>query len=285
MPETREHIDIMQVEPRVSRWDRGDGAGTIAALETMLERAGLPGQLQAPQRLLARAEHLGEQARQAKASARARLEEANRGLADGMLDAAGYGATLVEVGPWLDEESVGMIGVMQVAEQVRGNATATTFALATGLYSQLQDVCRDVVEQTAAVASLPREVWSARSSGEASTVAVRANREADWAELVRLGDRWDSVHAAAQLLRETGQFQGQLTFPSGCPTAVGVQFLNWEAASEDLAEVNRLPGPLRVHAAVDRGWGPGLWLAADHTRAAAEAEQPKRAGLRALLAR
>ena len=183
------------VGPRSQRW--------IAALE----RAGLTGQLEAPKRLLDRAEALAAQAREAKLAARKRLEEANRALLEGMPDAAAYGAALTECGPWLDEESAGMIGMMQASAQVRSSALATAFAMATGLYSQPQEVRREVVAETAAVPELPREVWSAASSGQASTVAIRAGREADWARIVRLGDRWDSIHAAAQLLRRPASFR------------------------------------------------------------------------------
>jgi hypothetical protein len=34
--------------------------------------------------------------------------------------------------------------------------------------------------------------------------------------------------------------------------------------------VKRLPGPLRLRAAIDRQWQPGLWLLSDHHAAAAE---------------
>jgi hypothetical protein len=98
---------------------------------------------------------------------------------------------------------------------------------------------------------------------------------------VRTGDQWDYLHEAAQLLRETGTMQGALAF-SG-PTAVCTQLLNWRPAMEGgLEEVRRLPAPLRLRAAIDRGWLPGLWLKADHDAAAAE-PKPKR-GLFAALA-
>jgi hypothetical protein len=278
MPELREHIDIMTVgQPRPSRWDRGDGAGAIAALDGALARAGLPGRLEAPKRLLARADALEAAARYAKQAAARQLEDANRGLLTGSVDLASYGAVLRDAGTWLDADgrvSPGMGGVMQAAAQVRGNATATTFAMATGLYGELQAVCREVVAECAAVPQLPREIWSATSTGQASTLAIRAGREADWAQLVRVGDRFDQVHAAGQLLRETGTLQGQLMFTG--PTAVCVQFLNWEPAQDGLAEVNRLPGPLRVRAAVDKGWMPGLFLKADHDAFAVEPKPRRR---------
>jgi hypothetical protein len=60
---------------------------------------------------------------------------------------------------------------------------------------------------------------------------------------------------------------GELLFPDGCPEGLGSIFLNWQPALEGgLEQVKRLPAPLRVRAAVDRGWKPGLWLKADHER-------------------
>jgi hypothetical protein len=232
--------------------------------------------LRAPKRLLDRAEALAEQAREAKLAARRRLEEANRALLDGMPDAAAYGAALTEVSPWLSDEAPGMIGMMQASAQVRSNALATAFAMATGLYSQLQEVCREIVAEAAAVPPLPREVTSAATSGQASTLAIRAGMEAAWAATVRLGDRWDQLHAAAELLRETGVMQGQLVFPQGCPTGIGCQFLNWQAAVEGLDAVRRMPAPLRLRAAIDKGWRPGLFLASDHVAFAAEPKAKRR---------
>jgi hypothetical protein len=256
-------IDFTHLEtPQPSRWDRGDGQSAITALDSALERAGLPGRLEASKRLLERAEVLAAQAREAKLAARHKLGEANRTLlADGPVDTAAYGAVLVELAPWLDEESAGMLGVMQACHQVRGNATQTTFAMAPGLYADLADVCRGIVAECAAVPSLPREVWSATSGGEAAALAVRANREADFARLTRCGDKWDAVHAAAALLRETGVFQGELLFAG--PVSVCTQFRNWSAALEGLLQVRRMPGPLRLRAAIDRDWLPGLYLATD----------------------
>ena len=63
MTEQRDIIDFTYLEPpKVSRWDRGDGAGAVRTLVEALDRAGLPGQLQASLRLLEAAEALGDQA-------------------------------------------------------------------------------------------------------------------------------------------------------------------------------------------------------------------------------
>src|SRR5690348_4921754 len=99
--------DVMGVSAdRMSRWDRDHAASAIVSLDAALERAGLPGKLEPPLRLLQRAEELAEQARAAKLAARARLEQANRDLmTEGPIDASAYGAALVECGPWLDDEA------------------------------------------------------------------------------------------------------------------------------------------------------------------------------------
>jgi hypothetical protein len=270
---------------QLSRWDRLDGAAAVEALAGALRAAGLPdGQLEAPMRLLAQAEDLAGQARAAKDAARQRLEQANRALLAEGPDLARYGATLGELAPWLDEESAGMIGVMQAAARIRSNATQVTFALVPSLYAVLQKACADVVAQAANVPVLPNGVWAAPTTGEASTLAIRAGLETEWAQLTRLGDRWDAIHSAAQLLRESGQFQSQLMF--ACPTAIGVMFLGWEAALDGLPAVRKLPGPLRLRAAIDRDFRPGLYLAADHVAVAAEAEvKPKRKLFAALAGR
>jgi hypothetical protein len=76
-----------------------------------------------------------------------------------------------------------------------------------------------------------------------------------------LGAAWEAALVQANLAKPPNLI---LIFPGGCPSEVGSMFLGWQDAVEHLAEVRRLPGPLRVRAAVDRGWRPGLYLAADH---------------------
>jgi hypothetical protein len=72
-----------------------------------------------------------------------------------------------------------MIAVMQAASRVRANATQTTFAMAPALYTELQEVCVGVVAECAAIPPLPGAVWSATTSGLASSAAIRAGRETD----------------------------------------------------------------------------------------------------------
>jgi hypothetical protein len=289
--EQREHIDFTDLEtPRPSRWDRGDGDGAIRGLVEALDRAGLPDQLQASRRLLDRAEELAEQARRGKDAARQRLDSATRALlADGPVDVDAYAATLAEVGPWLDSDveagrgAPAMAGLMDAVHRTRANAVQAAMAEATGLYQRLQGICAQVVAEITMVPALPAGVWAATTSGQAGQAAIEAGYDLAWSTLVRAGIRFDAVHAAGELLRETGQFTSELNFPQGCPTRIGVQFLGWEAATLNIHEVRRLPGPLRVRATIDRGWRPGLWLASDHARAAAE--RPAKRGLLAALGR
>jgi hypothetical protein len=101
--------------------------------------------------------------------------------------------------------------------------------MAPGLYRELQDVAHGVVAECAAVPALPAAIWAATSGGEAAAAAVRANREADFARLTRCGDTWDAVHNAAQLLRETGVFQGELLFsgPVSVARSSGIGLPRW----------------------------------------------------------
>jgi len=46
---------------------------------------------------------------------------------------------------------------------------------------------------------------------------------------------------------------------------------NGPAAVEGLETVRHLPAPLRLRAAIDRGWKPGLWLARSGCRRRGEA--------------
>lgn len=277
MTETREFIDFTNVEvPRPSRWDRGDGAGAIGTLVEACERAGVPGQLQTSQKLLARAEQLSETARQAKADAAERIRVAMEALAaPGPVDVDHLADVLVATGVWLDNDAPGMGALWNAAQQLRANAVQLAMAEATGIFQRLQGICAKVVAEIAAVPALPRQVWAATSSGAAGELAIHTGHEFAWSMLVKAGGRWDAIHTAAGLLRETGQFTAELNFPNGCPTRIGVMFLNWQPAVEHLEEVQLLPGPLRVLDAHRRGWRPGLWLADDHVRAAAE-PKPKR---------
>ena len=280
-----EFIDLLsQPSPRPSRWDHGAGEGAIRALDNGLRKAGLPGRLAPAQRLLDRAEELAEAARQAKAAATSRMEGATWALlADGPIDLDACAVTVTGAAVWLDERSPAMLGAMGAAGRTQANATQVVFGMAPGIYAELQQACEQVVGEVAAVAQLPNPVWTAATSGLASTVAIRGGHEQAWTQLVKLGARWDDIHAAAALLRETGVFQAQLLFPAGCPGDLGTQFLGWEAAVEQLPRIRRLPAPLRVRAAHDAGLRPGLYLASDHVADRERAAAKARPGLLARL--
>jgi hypothetical protein len=253
-----------------SRWDRHDGQSAILALDAALVAAGLPNQLDAAHRLLARAELLAADARAQRQAARNRLDVLSRALVveDPPPDIARYGVELLQLGVWLDENSAAMLGVMQASMQVRANATQTCFALAPGLYAKLAELCRGIVAEVAEVPAFPADIWAAPTTATASELAMRSGRETDWAMLVRLGAKWDAVHACAELLRETGVFQSEMNYSA--PVGVASAFLNIEAAVDGLPTVRRLPGALRLRAAIDRDWRPGLYLQSDHERAAEE---------------
>lgn len=279
-----EVIDFTSLEQRPSRWNTADPAAAVGTLVSLLDKAGVPDQLGASRRLLARSEELQETARAGRATAEQRWQQARAALLAGQVDADGLARVLVELAPWLDSAveqgrpSLMMGALMDAAAACRGNAVAMVHAEASGIYRLLQDAAGEVVTFTAAVGKVPQQVWATTTTGQASTVAIQAGYGRQWEDLVLAGGRWDAIHSAAELVRDTGSLGSQTMYPAGCPTSIGCMFLGWEAALEGVREVRRLPGPLRVRAAVDRGWRPGLWLADDHARFAAE---PK--GKRSLL--
>jgi hypothetical protein len=281
-------IDIMGPagDLRVSRWDRHDGEGAIRALDEALKRAGLVDALAVPMRMLAEGQAFFDAAGAAKTRAAERRDAAREALRRaGPIDvdaAEAYGRVRAETSGWLDGVCDNMQDVMTEGHQRQQNATQTTFAMVHGLFKELQSVCAGVVAEVTAVPVLPREVWSAATTGQASTLAVRGRHELAWSALVRLGDQWDAVHAAAALLVETGTFGAELHFDQGCRTNVGMQFLAWEKATEQLPRINRLPAPLRVRGCVDAGLRPGLFLASDH-RADRERAAARSRGLLARL--
>ena len=142
--------------------------------------------------------------------ARARLEALRPRLCWPLrvrVDVAEYGRVLAETAAWIDEKAPGSVGVGDAARQVRVRAIMTVFGMASGLYQQLRDRCVDVVAGIAAVPAPPAGVWQLQTSGDAETAMVRAGRETDWANLVRLSDEWDSCHAAASCSARPGSFR------------------------------------------------------------------------------
>ena len=252
----------------------GDPDGAIHALDGALVKAGLPGALDPAVRILERAQRLADAGRAEREAARTRLDAATRVLmVDGPVDLSAYSRVLAEVGPWISDDGPASVGVGDAARQVRARAAATVFAMASGLHRQLRDRCCEVVAGIAAVPAPPAGVWSTQTVADAGGLMIRAGRETDWAQFVRLSDQWDAIHAAGRLVRETNQFGGELLFTG--PTDLCLVFLNWEPAVGP-EQIKQLPGPLRVRRAIDLGWRPGLWLKSDHDRFAADRDKPKR---------
>lgn len=254
--------DIMVEPPRPKRWD-GDRGASIRALVGALDRAGLPDQLQASLRLLDRATELSEAARQAKTAAAERLARANVQLtSDGPIDVEAYGRVLAEVAVWVDENSAAPVGVMAAVERVRANAAAIAAAESTGTYRRLQDIAHEVVTRAGNAPALPKSVWAASGTAKASTAAIQGGAGRVWEDLVLCATKFQAVHEAGLLLRETDGFPMQL-WPAGAPEGVAVVWRNWRAALLQHEELRHMPGPLRLRAAIDRGLEPGLWLASD----------------------
>jgi hypothetical protein len=199
------YINIMEGSPPgASRWDdAGRAEGAIRTLDDLLTKAGLPGQMTLALRLLGRTEELVAASRVKRDEAQAKLEAAHRSLlADGEIDLDGYADVLRECAVWIDENGPASIGVGDAARSIRVRAVMTVFGQVSGLYRQLRDRAIDIVAVIGGIPELPREIWSVQKYGEASTLMNRANREADWAQLVRMSDAWDNVHAAGRLLRK-----------------------------------------------------------------------------------
>jgi hypothetical protein len=199
------YINIMEGSPPgASRWDdAGRAEGAIRTLDDLLTKAGLPGRMTLALRLLGRTEELVAASRVKRDAAQAKLEAAHRSLlADGEIDLDGYADVLRECAVWIDENGPASIGVGDAARSIRVRAVMTVFGQVSGLYRQLRDRAIDIVAVIGGIPELPREIWSVQKYGEASTLMIRANREADWAQLVRMSDAWDNVHAAGRLLRK-----------------------------------------------------------------------------------
>jgi hypothetical protein len=264
--------------PRPNTFGHGDPAASVRRLASQLDKAGVPDTLAASRALLDRAEEVGQAARDGKEGAIARLTEARgRLLGAEVVDAGEYSRVLMETGPWLDSDIEGgraapaMHGLMEIAQQLQGRALQVAVAEASGLHSRLQGVARGVVERVAGVPALPQAVWSANPR-EADRTAIQLGHELSWSVLVREATKFEAIHAAGQMLRDSGGC-GAVIYPDGCPERIGSVWLSWVAASEAWPQLRLLPGPLRLRAAVDRGLKPGLWLPADHL-----AQPPKRRG-------
>jgi hypothetical protein len=255
----------------------GDPATRVRVLSALLEELGITGALTASRRLLDREVELSAQAREAKLQATRRWAEHRERLFRGEVGAQETAQVLIEVGPWLDNgpdgkgAAVGMTAMVEVAREARVRAGAMLEGEADPIYHRLQELAGQVVARTAALPALPKQVWAA--GDQASTVAIQAGHDLAWAQLVGEATRFDKIHRAAAILRQSGGLP-VMVFPRGCPDGLGHVYRNWEPALEGLAELKRHPGPLRLRFAVERQWRPGLWLPSDHeTR---EVERPRR---------
>jgi hypothetical protein len=254
----------------------GDPATRIRVLSALLEDLGISGALAASRRLLDREQELAAEAREARAAAGRRWAQTREALFRGEVGAAEVASVLGEVQPWMDDGdgtsvAPAMKAMMDSAREARTRAAAMLEGEADPIYHRLQQLAGQVVARTAALPALPKQVWGA--GDQASTLAIQQGHDLTWAQLVGEATRFDKLHRAAAILRQSGGLPVMI-FPRGCPDGLGHLYRNWEPALEGLAELKRHPGPLRLRFAVDRGWQPGLWLPSDHEQR--QEERPKR---------
>jgi hypothetical protein len=227
--------------------------------------------------MLDRAQALVDASRAEREAARARLEEASRGLLAGGDDIGEYAQVLRDIQPWIGEGPASDagpagFGIGNIARQIRSNAPQIVFAQADGLHAALRDRCAESVASVAKI-PLPEGIFSASSIAAASALAIWEGFGDSWGLLVKAADVWDACHQAAALLRECGSLQHELMFAG--PASVCVRYLGWQDAVDGMHELRLIPGPLRIRRAADLGWRPGCWLLSDH-KAAAAAVEPKR---------
>jgi hypothetical protein len=223
-------IDIMDTD--ISTTPPMQPTALVGGLSRLLGEVGLPGELSSSKRLLDRAEQLAEKARTAKMAAQQRWEHEREQLFTGEVDTDQLARTVVELGPWLDENSAAMMALMAAAQHAQGRAAQMVNAEASGLYAKLQKVAATTVEETAALPPIPQQMWSAPN---AATVAIQAGHGRTWEQLVLLATRFAKVHEAANLLVSTGGVQHATMFP-GIPDKLGRTYRT------PMAAVDRGPG-------------------------------------------
>jgi hypothetical protein len=251
-----------------------DPAATVRQLVALLDKAGVPDQLQASRRLLAVAEALAgaTRTRQARAAQRWQVESDRllAGVADLDQVIDELEVTAVAVGPWLDSDIPAGRGAVMVSALMDKCAAAQRHALAMAtaesgaVYTLLQRAAAEVVERVMGVGQLPRAVWAAPPA-EAATIAVQEGAGREWTILVEQGTRFHDVHTVAELLRQLGGMGPQM-WPPGAPEGVASLYLNWADALAGIEDLKQVVGPLRVRFAADRSWRPGLWTAQDHAQ-------------------
>jgi hypothetical protein len=256
----------------------GPPSAIINKLTTRLEAVGLPGELAASRRLVARAEEVREAVRRGQVAATERLEAARaRLLGAEVIDGGEYAAALRETAPWLDSDiaagrgAPAVAGLMQIASELDGRSLAMVNAEASGVFGRLQGKAAQLVAEIKGAPRLPDKVWSAPKD-QAAKIAIESNCELTWATLTRATARWLQILEVAYLLIDSGGL-GFLNYPSGCPSEVGLRYLGWvEVEAGGGQELRRLAEPLQLLAAIDRDYRPGIWLPADHRAK----PQPKR---------
>lgn len=266
-----------------------DPIAMVLGLGLLLERLGLPGELAASRRLLKRSEVLGEAGRAAQMAAGQRRAEATRELlaGDGEVDTEALAVVVRETDVWLaftpgDPKPAPAMGVlMDAARMARGHAGAMLTASAPGIYPKLQRVAAETVAATAALPKLPAAIWSAP---DPALVAVREGHAETLKQMWVLSDRYDDCHRAGRICRQTGGLGAQ-TLLDAAPDAIGFALANWQKAAAEMDELRQVRPPLRLRFMIDRGWEPGLWLAADLQRAEAARQKRKPGVLAGLLGR
>jgi len=267
----------------------GTPSAIINRLTTRLEAVGLPDELAASRRLVARAEKVREAVRDGQAAARERLEAARaRLLGAEVVDSAEFATVLMETGPWLDADipngrgAVAVSGLMQIASELDGRSLAMVNAEASGAFGHLQTKAAELAAEIKGAPRLPDKVWSAPKD-QAGKIAIESNCELTWATLTRATAKWLNILEVAYLLLDSGGLGAVQVYPNGCPADVGLRYLNWVPVDAGGGqELRRLPDELQLRGAIDRGYQPGIWLPADHVRAAAEVPEPKRGPLQLL---
>jgi hypothetical protein len=256
-----------------------DSVGQIQALVQLCEKLGLPDELAASRRLLDRSEQLGADARSAKADAQKRFQQAYRRLVSGELDAAAFGLELVPLLPWLDGEpdmanmkpnpALAAAVVTNAARERRSSAVQMLAAEAPGIHAKLRSIAEETVVATGEVApGLPRAAWSAP---DPSAVVAREGQAAVLRVLWELSARFDDMHAAARICRDSGGLGAEAMLPTA-PEPLGFTVLNYRKALEDMPKFKAVKPPLKLAWMVREGWRPGLWTASDHRQAEQQPE-------------
>jgi hypothetical protein len=216
-------------------------------------------------------------ARLRAAKERDNLEALERLLAAPVTDqtVSRYVGDLHALEPWLAvdlanvQSSLAVHGVKAARQAVTARAQQALAATGGALEPGLQRAAREAVQATRAVLPLPGQVWQQPSW---ASVLGREGRAADVQVLLAADERFGAATHAAVLLRRVGATPGHHQLPGGAPRLAWT-FRGFGQAMEGLADWARVVEPLRLAAAVERGFDPGVWSVADLERAAAPAKR------------